>query len=44
MRHVIKTPHNEVYESIDKVGQYEILAIVIRKILNKILIKIKNEQ
>ena len=44
MKHVIKIPFIETTESMDRLAHYEIVSIVIRKLLNLVLVKIKNEQ
>lgn len=44
MRQVIKLSNSESSEQFENLQHYEILSAVIRKILNQLLIKIKNEQ
>ena len=44
MRHIIKVPYTESMESFENQPHYEIMSIAIRKMLNEVLIRIKNEQ
>lgn len=44
MRHIIKVPYSDSNESIDRLPMYEIVSVALKKILNLIFIKIKNEK
>ena len=44
MRHILKISANDANEEFNHLQLYEIVSVVIRKILNKLMIKIKNEQ
>jgi len=44
MRHILKVPLTEVEEEKKNLRLYEMISIVIRKILSLLMVKIKNEQ
>ena len=44
MRHALKVPYTEANEQVDRLPMYEILSIVLKKLMNLILVMIKNEK
>ena len=44
MKHIIKAQLTDNNESFDNIAHYEVMSIAIRKMLNLVMIKIKNEQ